>query len=127
ISMIGFGLTRGERPRPGEWLGLVMALSGLAALTLPGAQRPDGFSFLLMVLAGAAWGAYSPRGRGSRDALGATARNFMLSGPMAALLPVAGFLVPAVSAPHASSEGLILATASGAVTSGVAYTFWYAA
>jgi len=127
ITMIGWGLTRGERPRAGEWFGFMMAFGGLAALTLPGAARPDGLSFLLMVLAGVAWGAYSLRGRGSKDALGGTAGNFMLSAPLVVLLPAVGFFVPAVGALHWSSEGVILATASGAITSGVAYTLWYAA
>jgi drug/metabolite transporter (DMT)-like permease len=127
ITMIGWGLTRGERPHAGEWLGLVMAFGGLAALTLPGAARPDGPSFLLMVLAGAAWGAYSLRGRGSKDALGATAGNFVQSAPMAALVLAAGFLVPAAGAHRLSAEGALIATASGAITSGIAYTLWYAA
>jgi drug/metabolite transporter (DMT)-like permease len=126
ITMIGWGLTRGERPHPAEWFGVSMALGGLAALTLPGAARPDGFSFLLMVLAGVAWGAYSLRGRGSKDALGATAGNFALSAPMALILPTAVFVSPP-SPLHASSQGVIIATASGAITSGVAYTLWYAA
>jgi drug/metabolite transporter (DMT)-like permease len=127
ITMIGWGLVRGERPHPGEWLGVSMALGGLAALTLPGAARPDGLSFLLMVLAGIAWGAYSLRGRGSKDALGATAGNFALSAPMALLVPAAGIFVSPPGPLHSSSEGVMIATASGAITSGVAYTFWYAA
>ena len=40
LTMIGWGLVRGERPRAGEWLGLVVAFSGLSALTLPGNARP---------------------------------------------------------------------------------------
>jgi drug/metabolite transporter (DMT)-like permease len=127
VTMIGWGLVRGERPRAGEWIGFVTAFGGLAVLTLPGATRPDGVSFLLMVLAGVAWGAYSLRGRESKDALGATAGNFMLTAPMAAALLVAGYFVPALGASHWSSDGVVLATASGALTSGVAYTLWYAA
>lgn len=128
VTMIGWGLVRGERPRVGEWLGLVVAFTGLAALTLPGASRPDLVSVLCMVLAGVAWGAYSLRGRGSGDPLGATAGNFVRSVPFAMLL-VAGLaaLGPPVGALHASAAGLGLAVASGALASGVAYTFWYAA
>jgi drug/metabolite transporter (DMT)-like permease len=127
VTMVGWGLLRGERPGPGEWLGLIIALSGLTALTLPGAARPDFGSFLLMVLAGVAWGAYSLRGRRSGDPLGATAGNFLLSVPLAALLAGAGLLVPAIGPVHARAEGIVLAVASGALASGVAYTFWYAA
>lgn len=128
VTMIGWGLVRGERPRSGEWLGLVIAFAGLSALTLPGTSRPDLLSFLLMNMAGIAWGAYSLRGRRSGDPLGATAGNFARSVPLGVLF-VAGLLLlgPSVVAPHASSKGFLLAIASGALASGVAYTFWYAA
>lgn len=128
VTMIGWGLIRGERPRVGEWLGLAIAFAGLAALTLPGTSRPDLVSVLCMILAGVAWGAYSLRGRGSGDPLAATAGNFVRSVPLAALL-VAGLLLlgPSVGALHASAPGIALAVASGALASGVAYTFWYAA
>lgn len=128
VTMIGWGLIRGERPRVGEWLGLAIAFAGLAALTLPGTSRPNLVSVLCMILAGVAWGAYSLRGRGSGDPLGATAGNFVRSVPLAALL-VAGVSLfgPSVAALHASAAGIALAVASGALASGVAYTFWYAA
>jgi drug/metabolite transporter (DMT)-like permease len=128
VTMIGWGLVRGERPRVGEWLGLVVAFTGLTALTLPGASRPDLVSVLCMVLAGVAWGAYSLRGRGSGDPLGATAGNFIRSVPFAALLVASlALLGPSIAALHASAAGLALAVASGALASGVAYTFWYSA
>lgn len=127
LTMVGWGLLRGERPRVGEWLGLVVAFAGLAALTLPGNARPDAWSFLLMVLAGVAWGAYSVRGRRSRDPLGATAGNFLRSVPLAALLVALVLFAPWLGELHASPEGVALALASGALASGVAYTFWYTA
>jgi drug/metabolite transporter (DMT)-like permease len=127
VTMIGWGLVRGERPRPGEWIGLLVAFAGLAALTLPGTSRPDVLSFLLMLLAGVAWGAYSLRGRRAGDPLGATAGNFLRSVPLAALLASGLVLSGSVGALHASAEGIALAVASGALASGVAYTFWYTA
>lgn len=128
LTMIGWGLLHGERPRVGEWLGLIVAFSGLAALTLPGSARPDPWSFLLMVLAGVAWGAYSLRGRGSGDPLGATAGNFLRSVPLAALLGVVVLLSPSFfGTVHGTAQGVALAIASGALASGVAYTLWYAA
>jgi drug/metabolite transporter (DMT)-like permease len=128
VTMIGWGLIRGERPRPGEWVGLLVAFAGLAVLTLPGTSRPDLLSFLLMVAAGVAWGAYSLRGRRSRDPLGATAGNFARSVPLAVLLVVGLLLLnPSNAALHATSRGIALAVASGALASGVAYTFWYVA
>lgn len=127
ITMISWGLLRGERPRPREWGGLGIALAGLAALTLPGAERPDLAAFSLMVTAGAAWGAYSLRGRGSTDPLGGTAGNFVLSVPLAGLWLVAATVLPGVPALHAEAPGIALAAASGAIASGVGYALWYAA
>lgn len=127
VTMIGWGLVRGERPRLGEWLGLAVAFAGLSALTLPGNTRPDLLSFLLMVLAGVAWGAYSLRGRRSGDPLGSTAGNFLRGVPLAAVLTGGVLLWPLFGSLHASTQGAALAVASGAVASGVAYTFWYAA
>lgn len=128
LTMIGWGLLQGERPRVGEWLGLMVAFAGLAALTLPGTARPDPWSFLLMVLAGVAWGAYSLRGRGSGDPLGATAGNFLRSVPLASLLVIVVLLSPSFfGIVHGTAQGVALAIASGALASGVAYTLWYAA
>jgi drug/metabolite transporter (DMT)-like permease len=126
ITMIGWGLLRGERPRAGEWLGLLLALVGLGVLTLPGAERPDLTSLEAMGVAGVAWGAYSLRGRNSRDALAATAGNFVRCTPFALGLAAASWLVPSQS-PPATITGVALAAASGALASGIAYTLWYAA
>jgi drug/metabolite transporter (DMT)-like permease len=126
VTMIGWGLIRGERPRLGEWAGLVLALLGLGALTLPGGARPDPGSFLMMVVAGGAWGAYSLRGRGGVDPLGATAGNFLRSVPFA-LFALGSAYVISAGALHAEPRGLVLAALSGALASGVAYSLWYAA
>src|SRR5262249_9645933 len=74
---------------------------------------------------GAAWGAYSLRGRSAAaDPLAATASNFARTAPVAAALAGAalwrGDLV-------ASSHGAALAIASGAIASRLGYTLWYAA
>jgi drug/metabolite transporter (DMT)-like permease len=126
VTMISWGLFRGERPRAGEWLGLSLALSGLVALTLPGAKQPDLVAVLLMTVAGIAWGAYSLRGRGSRDPLAATAGNFTRAAPFSLLLAASAWL-PNARVAHAAPSGVLLALSSGALTSGVAYTLWYAA
>src|SRR5688572_8795084 len=54
VTMIGWGLVRGERPVLGEWFGAVIALAGLTTLTLPGTSRPDLVSFLLVSFTAAA-------------------------------------------------------------------------
>jgi drug/metabolite transporter (DMT)-like permease len=121
VTMIGIGIARGERLHARDWMALALAASGLVWLTLPGAAAPDLAGALLMATAGACWGAYSIAGRRARDPLGATAGNFW----RAALLGVIGLGAVAASSGHATMRGLALATASGALTSGVGYTIWY--
>jgi drug/metabolite transporter (DMT)-like permease len=124
-TMIGWGITRGERPRAMVWLGLAIAIAGLVGLTVPGATAPDPIGALVMAIAGVAWGAYSLRGRSAvGDPLVETAGNFIRSVPFA----IALVLVVAIALGwHADPVGLALASASGALASGVGYTLWYAA
>ncbi|MFQ5564621.1 MAG: EamA family transporter [Parvularculaceae bacterium] len=75
-----------------------------------------------LALAGVAWGVYSVLGKTEAEPATATARNFILSVPFAALL----FLTPRASF-HAEPEGVALAVASGALASGLGYVIWYAA
>jgi drug/metabolite transporter (DMT)-like permease len=124
VTMIGWDIREGARPRPTEWAGLALALAGLVLLTLPGADVPDPAGLVLMALAGAAWGIYSLRGRGSRAPLAATASNFARSVPFA----LAGLALAAATGPvHATARGAWLAVASGALASGVGYSLWYLA
>ncbi len=123
-TMIAVGFRNGERPTPVEWSGLAVAVSGLAILTLPGTSLPDPLGLLLMALAGVAWGVYSLRGRTSRAPLLATADNFLLAVPLAiAMLGIGA----SVSTLHADARGISLASASGAVASGLGYSLWYLA
>jgi drug/metabolite transporter (DMT)-like permease len=122
VTMIGTGLVRGERPARIDWAGLVLALVGLLALTVPGATTPDPIGTGLMAVAGVCWGVYSLAGRRTRDPLGATAGNFAL-----ATLAGAAFAGVSIRSMHVTAAGLGLATASGAVASGLGYTLWYAA
>jgi drug/metabolite transporter (DMT)-like permease len=123
ITMISWGVVRGERPSPRTWLGLVIAICGLAALTLPSAAaRPDLVGIALMIVAGVAWGVYSLRGRGAASPIAANARNFVLAVPL-------GLVLSAVTFRSASfaGRGLLLAVVSGGVTSGLGYAIWYRA
>lgn len=122
LTMLGRGLLKGERYAAMAWTGLALAAGGLAFLLLPGAAAPSTAGALLMTVAGAAWGVYSLRGRGAGDPLAATAGNFIRAVPLG-LVPA---LVLAAHA-HADGAGLLLALASGALTSGLGYVIWYAA
>jgi drug/metabolite transporter (DMT)-like permease len=75
-----------------------------------------------MAAAGIAWGVYSLRGRGAGEPVAATAGNFLRATPFALALSLlfAGSF-------HTSANGLALAVASGALTSGLGYVLWYSA
>lgn len=124
LTMFGVALTSGERPGARTYAGLLAAFAGLVVLVAPGAHAPDPVGAALMLVAGVAWGGYSLRGRSAKDALGTTAGNFARALPLA--LVVLG--VAALAGPlRASGWCLALASASGALASGVGYALWYAA
>ncbi|MFV0672997.1 DMT family transporter [Variovorax sp. tm] len=126
LTMFGAGLRSGsERFGAPGWFGFSMAVGGLVYLVSPGIAAPPPLGALLMAAAGVAWGVYSLRGRSVADPLAATARNFTRALPLALALS----LVSAVEAHadvHADAMGLVLAVASGALTSGLGYAVWYA-
>jgi drug/metabolite transporter (DMT)-like permease len=121
-TMIISALCSGERPSALEWAGLLVALGGLVYLVLPGLTSPSVPRSLLMMVAGISWGFYSILGRGSVNPLAETARNFVGALPLAVAVSIL-----LASQIHLSSEGALLAIASGAVTSGLGYVVWYAA
>lgn len=121
-TMIGYGIWSGERMRPLQMVGLVLACGGLVGLLLPGLSAPPLTGALLMLGAGAAWGVYSLRGRGSGDSLKVTAGNFTRTVPMALVMSL--LLAARTSLDPA---GVGYAFLSGALTSGVGYAIWYTA
>jgi drug/metabolite transporter (DMT)-like permease len=122
LTMIGYALRRGERPSPFAWLGLVLASSGLMALLVPSAGRPDPLGIILMAVAGVAWAVYTIAGRKAPDPLAANARGFLWSTPLALALVLA-----ARSSVFATPRGTLLAMISGGITSGLGYAIWYRA
>lgn len=122
LTMFGAALRAGERFAPLACAGLAVAALGLVYLVLPGVSAPPIVGAVLMASAGVAWGVYSLRGRGALDPLGATAGNFLRAAPMAPVL-----WLPFIGVAHADVGGILLAVASGAITSGVGYALWYTA
>jgi drug/metabolite transporter (DMT)-like permease len=120
LTMIAYGVFRGERPSALTWVGIVLASGGLTILTLPSATRPDPAGVALMVVAGVAWGAYSLAGRASGAPIAANARSFCL-----AALPAALLLLASGASANTTTKGLVLALASGGVMSGLGYAIWY--
>jgi drug/metabolite transporter (DMT)-like permease len=120
-TMVTTGLARGERLTTSQWFGFVVA--GLFAFLIPGAAAPPIGGVCLMVAAGIAWGVYSLLGRGVADPLATTAGNFLRALPMAAILLAA----TASLGTTFGATGVIYAVLSGALTSGLGYSIWYAA
>lgn len=121
VTIIVVALSKGSHPTALEWMGLAMAICGLVYLVLPGIASPPLYASLLMGAAGFAWGAYTVLGKGSKEPLLITAGNFILAVPMILITAL-----PFWPQLHISGKGWILASLSGAVTSGVGYALWYA-
>jgi drug/metabolite transporter (DMT)-like permease len=121
-GMISWGLVKGERFSPVQWLGLGLALAGLVGLLLPGLSAPPLGAALLMVSAGLAWAVYSLRGKGAGDPLRVTAGNFLRTVPVALVMSLLF-----IHSAQLDTAGALYAIASGAITSGIGYALWYAA
>ena len=124
-TMLTAAVMSGERPGRLQWAGLLTAIGGLVYLVLPGVSAPSPLGSALMALAGFAWALYSLRGRATADPLAETAGNFMRSLPWVALVASAPMF--GLGELHVSASGVVLATASGALASGIGYAVWYAA
>lgn len=122
ITMIMISLTRGARLHISEWAGIIISFSGFIYLVLPGLTTPSLTGFLLMAVAGIAWGFYTVKGQTSQNPISDTTYNFLRTLPLVIILVIVTF-------PHArlSNEGILLAVLSGAVTSGIGYAVWYMA
>ncbi|MEP7071208.1 MAG: DMT family transporter [Verrucomicrobiota bacterium] len=121
ITMIVWGFVEGERLRPWQAIGFVVAFGGLILLLLPGLSAPPWQGAALMLAAGIAWGVYSLRGKRTVDPAAATTGNFLRAVPMTAILSLA-FLASF----RFDSTGAACAIVSGAITSGLGYIVWYA-
>ena len=121
-TMILRGLISGERMNGPQIIGFVLAVGGLIILVLPGLSAPPLLGALLMATAGVCWGVYSLRGRRGSDPLATTAGNFLRAIPLAAAVSLIF-----VRTTHPAPMGIVYATLSGALASGLGYAIWYAA
>jgi drug/metabolite transporter (DMT)-like permease len=122
--MYSVALRRGDHIGANGWWGLGLAAAGLVALVAPGVSAPDVVGVALMMLAGAAWAGYTLAGRSTTDPIAASARNFVWAVPLVVVFELAAAVVRPASI-HATTHGVALAVASGAVASGMGYALWY--
>ncbi len=122
ISIIFISLLSGNRLHGSEWIGVLVAFFGFVYLILPGLTSPSVIGFVLMTIAGIAWGIYTLKGRSSENPLMDTTYNFLRTIPLVLLLAL--WALPHVAY---SFEGILLAAVSGGIASGMGYTIWYQA
>jgi drug/metabolite transporter (DMT)-like permease len=120
-GMLGYGIASGERLRPLQLAGLLLAIGGLVYMLLPGLAAPPIEGAVLMLAAGAAWAVYSLLGRGGKDPVAGTAGNFLRAVPFTIVLSLA-----VTTRASLDTTGILYAVASGALTSGLGYVLWYA-
>lgn len=126
VTLIAINLLRGQTIRWLEWIGIALAFAGLVYLVLPGASAPPLTGFLLMALAGVAWGIYTYLGKGSATATLDTAQNFIYSLPLVVVATViTGFVFNTEF--FTNYNGMLYAVLSGALASGCGYALWYQA
>ena len=125
ITMFTINIIRGQKPSRFEYVGVILSLCGFTYLILPHAQTPSAIGFAMMSLSGVAWAVYTLLGQRSTNAIGDTAFNFIRTFPMVCMM----FAVACIFFQDSlvfSSRGVLLAVASGALTSGAGYALWYA-
>jgi len=122
ITIILITIFTGGRLRLTEWIGTLIAFSGFVYLVLPNVSTPSFSGFILMTISGIGWGIYTLKGRESKNPLADTTKNFYLTTPLVIVLAVLTF-----QNLNVTTEGILLAIASGAIASGMGYTIWYIA
>lgn len=122
FTMILVGVLSGNRLHIFEWSGVMIAFSGLVYLLMPGLTRPSLIGFMLMAIAGMAWGFYTLAGKDTRNPLADTTFNFLRTLPLVMILVAVSFRYAEIT-----QQGILLAVISGGITSGIGYTIWYLA
>lgn len=123
LTMIGWGIYNKERLNGVQWLALLIALIGFIYLMLPSAAMPSLSGALIMAISGIAWGIYSIRGKTCVSPLITTGFNFLRSLAAVPILALIGMSYLSTI----SMTGVLLATVSGAIASGIGYSIWYVA
>lgn len=118
LTMMLAAFLSGQKMNSREKIGVFLAVTGFVYLLLPGMNMPSPIATALMTLSGVSWGLYSLLGKSATNPVYTTARNFVLTVPVAILLIL---IFPF----NLTDRGLLLAAISGAITSGMSYVLWY--
>lgn len=121
ICMLTISKLSGERFSSLELIGLAMAVIGFIYLVLPTLSTPSLSGFMLMAMSGIAWGFYTLAGKKSLQPSLDTTMNFIRTIPMAMITLLF------IDFSFITTKGLVVATLSGVVTSGIGYIIWYKA
>ena len=133
LTMIGWGIYKKEQLSTLQWLAFVVAVAGFVYLMLPSAAIPSPLAAALMATSGVAWGVYSVRGKSCISPLRATGFNFVRSLVAVPILLLVGMTYlddlgfKNINLEDITTEGVLLACASGAIASGLGYSIWYTA
>ncbi|MDP2547346.1 DMT family transporter [Oceanobacter sp. 4_MG-2023] len=111
---------RGEHPGRWQVAGMLVSISGLALLLLPGSAVYSWWAVLLMVVSAVGWTSFVVLGQGSSTPLADVQAAFVAASILSMLL-----LPFAAVAELLDWQPLLLAILSGAVASGVGYFGWY--
>lgn len=122
ITIIVLSVISGDKLKWSEALGTLIAFIGFGYLVSPGVNSPSLSGFILMSIAGIAWGIYTIKGQESKNPLRDTSFNFLRTIPFLLIL-----MIFAIRETNYSLEGILLAVISGGITSGIGYTIWYMA
>lgn len=120
ITMMGYAIFKKD-VTVFKLIGTLIALFGLVILLLPHDDYVISIQgFILMTIAGIAWGVYSILGKNSQNPLQITYTNFSYS---VGFLILFSLFIPFDF--HLSTSSFLFALLSGGLTSGIGYVLWY--
>lgn len=118
LTLLAIYWWQGERFQFLEIIGIGLSIVGFVWLMLPSATRPDICSALLMLISGVCWAAFTALGKQAPSPSSGITWGFIAASIIGILLsPLM------LSSIHLSLSGILLAITSGAIASGLGYTF----
>ena len=123
ITILVISRIRGETHGWLALLGCAIALAGLILLLYNSLASAPLAPIAAMLAAGVAWGVYTLLGQGSEAPVQQTGRQFLLASAIS--LPAFFAIDFSDTGAALTMQGVLLATLSGAIFSGLGYALWY--